>query len=268
MDLLHAPAFLAVAVTAIVAEAAWRWRSGRGYDGRATLTTIGIVLGNILAAAPRALVIGAVYGAVWAMVPQRFPIGDWRSWPIGFVLVEFAYYWFHRASHAIRWLWASHCVHHSAEQITLLASLRLGWTNLFSLGWLIYVPVIAIGVDPRLVAALLAIDLNYQFFLHTEAIPRLGPLEWVLNTPHHHRGHHARNPEFIDRNYGGMLIVFDRLFGTIAPESDSPKLYGLAGKPREDNPVRLALREWREMFRDVRHAHGWRARVAALVRVR
>ncbi|MBC7159276.1 MAG: sterol desaturase family protein [Porphyrobacter sp.] len=264
----HGPLFLSVALIAIVGELVWRLRSRRGYDGRAALTTLGIVAGNLAAGAPRALLLGGVYGAVWAMVPHRFTVEQWHSWVIGFFAVEVAYYWFHRLSHEIRWLWASHSVHHSAEQLTFLASLRLGWTNLLSLGWVVYLPLIVIGFDPRLVVALLALNLNYQFFLHSEWIPRLGPLERVLNTPHHHRAHHARNPEFLDRNYGGMLIVWDRLFGTIAPESETPKRYGLAGKGREDNPVKLAFREWAAMLQDFAAAQGWRAKARALIEVR
>ncbi|WP_336966103.1 sterol desaturase family protein [Sphingobium aquiterrae] len=264
----HSPLFLAVALAAILAELVWRLRSGRGYDGRAALTTLGLVVGNIAASAINGVALGAIFGGVWAMVPHRFPVDRWQNWALGFLAVECAYYGFHRASHEIRWLWASHSVHHSAEQLTFLASLRLGWTSLLSLGWLCYLPLIAIGFDPRIVTVLLAINLNYQFFLHSEAIPKLGPLEWVLNTPHHHRAHHASNPELLDRNYGGMLIVWDRLLGTIAPESDSPRRYGLAGKERESHPVRLAFREWRAMLGDLAAARGWRARWAAVTHMR
>lgn len=264
----RSPVFLGIALLAVLAELGWRLRSGRGYDGRAALTTLGIVTGNLAMGVLHAAVLGAVFAALWGIVPHRFPIGQWQSWLLGFFIVEFAYYWFHRMSHEIRWLWASHAVHHSAEQITFLASLRLGWTNLLSLGWIFYLPVIALGFDPRMVVVLLAINLNYQFFLHSEAIPKLGPVEWVLNTPHHHRAHHARNPEFLDRNYGGMLIIWDRLFGTLAPESATVKLYGLAGKAREDNPVKLALREWWAMAADFRAARGWRAKLGTLIHVR
>jgi len=262
------PLFVALALIVILGEAIWRLRSGRGYDGRAALTTLGLVAGNVFASALNGAMLAAIFGLVWALVPHRFGIGDWQGWVLGFFAVEFSYYWFHRGSHRIRWMWASHSVHHSAQQLTFLASLRLGWTNVLSLGWLCYLPLIAAGFDPRIVAALLAINLNFQFFLHSEAIPRLGMLEWVFNTPHHHRAHHASNPEFIDRNYGGMLIVWDRLFATIAPESDVPKRYGLAGKGREDNPVRLALGEWAAMARDLFAARTWRSRFAALTLVR
>jgi sterol desaturase/sphingolipid hydroxylase (fatty acid hydroxylase superfamily) len=153
-------------------------------------------------------------------------------------------------------MWATHSVHHSAEQMTLLSSLRLGWTNLFSAGWIVYVPLVLAGFDPLLVFTLLAFNLRYQFFLHTEAVGRLGPIEWVFNTPAHHRLHHASNPAYIDRNYGGVLIVFDRLFGTLAKEVEGePIRYGLAHRPATANPLTLAFREWRLMLGDM-----WRAR--------
>jgi sterol desaturase/sphingolipid hydroxylase (fatty acid hydroxylase superfamily) len=264
MDQRHSPLFLGVAAITVLAEVAGRLRTGRGYDRRAAFTTLGLVAGNLVATALNGLALGAIFGAVWAAVPHRFTPGSWQSWALGFVAVEVAYYWFHRASHEIRWLWASHSVHHSAEELTFLSSLRLGWTSFLSLGWLFYMPLIALGFDPRIVTILLAINLNYQFFLHSEMIPRLGPLEWFLNTPHHHRAHHASNPEFLDRNYGGMLIVWDRLFGTIAPDSDTPKRYGIAGRPRQDNPFHLAFREWGLIIKDFRAASGREARLITL----
>jgi sterol desaturase/sphingolipid hydroxylase (fatty acid hydroxylase superfamily) len=169
--------------------------------------------------------------------------------------VEFAYYWFHRLSHRVRWLWASHAVHHTPEEMTFLSAIRLGWTNLLSGGWIIYLPLVLIGFDPRLILGLLALDLRYQFFLHTEAIGRLGPLEWILNTPSHHRVHHGRNASYLDKNFGGMVIVFDRLFGTFAAETDGePIRYGLAHPMVSNNPVSLALGEWRRLFSDLSRA--------------
>ena len=265
METARSPLFLGIAIVAVLAELVWRLRSGRGYDGRAALTTLGLVGGNLLTAAGKGLILGAIFSAMWSVVPHRFSMDRWDHWALAFLAVEFAYYWFHRASHEIRWLWASHSVHHSAEELTFLASLRLGWTSLFSLGWLFYLPLIALGFDPRMVVILLAINLNYQFFLHTEAIPKLGPLEWVLNTPNHHRAHHARNPEFLDRNYGGVVIIWDRLFGTMAPDSAAEKIYGVVGEGPELNPIRLAFREWRAMLRDVRAARGAAAKFRALI---
>jgi len=257
--LTRSPAWLAVVVGLVLFEVVWRVRSGRGYDQRNALTTLGLAAGNVPAAILNGLVIGGVFAAAWKIAPVHFPLSDWRTWVAGFIAVEFAYYWFHRASHRVRWLWATHAVHHSPEEMTLLSSLRLGWTNLLSGGWLFYVPLVFIGFDPRLVVMLLALDLRYQFFLHTEAKFSFGPLEWLLNTPSHHRAHHGRNEAYLDCNYGGVVIVFDRIFGTFRPErADEPVEFGLKGRAPEPNPLRLAFREWRALLQDMTEAQGSR----------
>ncbi|MDE1917059.1 MAG: sterol desaturase family protein [Sphingomonadales bacterium] len=245
LALARSPIWLAMLVIMILAEMVWRIRSGRGYDARTAMATLGVALGGLPFAAINALVIGGGYSLIWRHALVHWPLHDWRTWVAGFVAVEFAYYWFHRASHRIAWLWATHSVHHSAQQMTLLSSIRLGWTNLLSAGWIIYAPLVAAGFDPRLVVALLAFDLRYQFFLHTEAVGRLGVLEWVLNTPAHHRVHHASNAAYLDCNYGGVVIIFDRLFGTHrAQRRDEPLRYGLAEEQRSNNPLWIALGGW------------------------
>lgn len=266
MNFERSPLWLASMLALVLAEAGWRLARGRGYDGRAALTTLGLVLGNVPFAAMNAAVLGLVFGAVWAAAPVHWPANHWTTWVGGFLAVEFAYYWFHRASHRIRWIWASHSVHHSAEQMTLLASLRLGWTSLFSAGWVFYVPLIFAGLPPFVLVALLALNLRYQFFLHTEAVGRLGPIEWAFNTPAHHRLHHASNDVYIDKNFGGVLILFDRLFGTLAHEqAGEPIRYGLAHRPVTANPIRLAFREWAMMLGAARSARGLRATATALI---
>lgn len=263
--LTRSPAWLAVVFGLVFVEIVWRVRSGRGYDRRNALTTLGLAAGNIPAAFLNGVVIGAVFAAVWKFAPIHLPLDDWKTWLAGFFAVEFAYYWFHRASHRVRWLWATHAVHHSPEEMTLLSSLRLGWTNLLSAGWVFYMPLVFVGFDPRLVALLLALDLRYQFFLHTEAKLSFGPLEWLLNTPSHHRAHHGRNEAYLDSNYGGVVIIFDRLFGTFRAErAEEPAVFGLKGRAPETNAVRLAFREWRDLFKDMKRAQGLRyaARIA------
>jgi sterol desaturase/sphingolipid hydroxylase (fatty acid hydroxylase superfamily) len=251
----RSPLWLGIVLVLVLAELVWRVWDRRGYDGGGALTTLGLAIGNIPAALLHAFVVGGLFAAAWQLALFRFPLGSAWTWIAGFFVVEFAYYWFHRASHRLRWMWASHAVHHSAEQLTLLSSLRLGWTNVLSAGWLVYLPVILVGFDPRLVAALLVFDLHYQFFLHTEMKLPLGPLEWILNSPAHHRLHHGANSWCIDRNYGGVLIIFDRIFGSFAAEcADDVIRYGLAGRPVEANPVKLAWREWRSMLAEMRKA--------------
>jgi sterol desaturase/sphingolipid hydroxylase (fatty acid hydroxylase superfamily) len=240
---------LAAMTVAALLDMSWRLARGRGYGWSEAGATLGVAAGNLVLGALSAAVVGAVYAAAWRLSPLRWPTSDWRTWAAGFVVVEFAYYWFHRLSHEVAWLWASHAVHHTPAQMTLLSAIRLGWTNLFSLGWLIYLPVILAGFDPRLVLALLAFDLHYQFFLHTEATGALGPLEGILNTPSHHRVHHARNLTYRDRNFGGVVIVFDRLFGTYVEERHGdPPIYGLVHPLPGRRPWILALGEWGRLF--------------------
>ena len=266
MAMGRSPLWLATMLVLVLAETGWRLVTRRGYDGRQALTTFMLALGGIPFAMLNAAVLSMVFGVAWRAAPVHFVIDDWRTWVAGFVSVEFAYYWFHRASHRVRWLWATHSVHHSAEQMTLLASLRLGWTNLFSAGWVFYVPLVLIGFPPFVVVTLLALNLRYQFFLHTEAIGRLGPIEWVFNTPAHHRLHHGSNASYIDKNFGGVLIVFDRLFGTLGEDCpDEPIRYGLAHRSATGNPLRLAFREWAVMFIDAGRARGWRAKLRTVL---
>jgi sterol desaturase/sphingolipid hydroxylase (fatty acid hydroxylase superfamily) len=257
---------LGVAVALVLLELLWRRHARRGYDARAVLASLGVWSGHAVAGVGHAAVVGTVFMAAWRAAPVQLPTGDWRTWVAAFFAVEFAYYWFHRWSHTVRWLWATHSVHHSAEELTLPAAIRLGWTHTFSGGWLVYVPLVLAGFHPGLVVALLAINLKYQFLLHTEAIGRLGVLEWVFNTPAHHRVHHACNPSCLDRNYGGMLIVFDRWFGTFAEApKDEPLRYGLLGGSRTHNPLRIALGEWLAMWRDFRAAGTARQKLRVLL---
>ena len=262
----HAPpALLIVMLLAVVVEAVWRVAvSRRGYDRAGAAASVGVGVGNLVFGGLCALALAGVFALAWRMAPIRWPLDDWRTWATGFLVVEFAYYWFHRWSHEVRWLWANHAVHHSATEMTFLSAIRLGWTNLPSGGWAIYLPLVLAGFHPSLVVGLLAANLRYQFFLHTEAVGRLGPLEWILNTPAHHRIHHARNDEYLDRNYGGVLIVFDRLFGTFAAERPGePIRYGLVHPETSGSPVRLALGEWGRLLRDIARAKSVRAAFSA-----
>jgi sterol desaturase/sphingolipid hydroxylase (fatty acid hydroxylase superfamily) len=186
------------------------------------------------------------------------PLGTAGSIVALFIGQEFCYYWFHRCSHRIRLLWASHAVHHSTNRFNLSAAYRFGWvgrligTNAF------FVPLIWLGFPPRAVFVTLNLALLYQFWIHTDWVPKLGPLEWVLNTASHHRVHHAANLEYLDKNYGGVLIVFDRLFGTFAAERDEiPCRYGLVTPLFSNNPLWIAAHEWSALGRDL-----WRGRSA------
>lgn len=174
---------------------------------------------------------------------------------------EFCYYWFHRASHRVRWFWATHAVHHSPNELNLSAAYRFGVTGRITGVALFYVPLVWLGFPAGAVFATLSLNLLYQFWLHTDWVPKLGWLEYVLNTPSHHRVHHAANPEYLDANYGGVLIAFDRLFGTLIPErADLPCRYGLVKPLLSNNPVVIAFHEWRALARDLLEAKSWTER--------
>lgn len=258
------PAVLLAMLVAVIAEWAWRTRiAGRGYDVRASLASVAVWAGGLLLKPVAVLVIAPVFTALAAMAPVQFSSHDWRVWVVGFFAVEFAYYWFHRWSHLVNWLWATHATHHSANEMTLPAAIRLGWTGPLSGGWLVYAPLILVGFPPVVVVTLLTANLLYQYWLHTEAIGKLGPIEWVFNTPSHHRAHHASDADYLDCNFGGVLIVFDRLFGSFRAEPEGRGLrYGLTAPIRSHNPVTIALQQWSILLLAMRRAGSLEAALA------
>lgn len=248
------PRLLIIMLILILAEYLWR-RRGRGYDLRGAAASFGVALGQAVFRPLTAALLVPILTMLYRAAPMPLPVADWRTWVAGFLATDFAYYWFHRASHRVRWMWASHAVHHSSTQMALPAAIRLSWTDFFSLGWLFFAAVVLIGFPPVIVGTMLAANLFYQFPLHTEAIGRLGPAEWVLNTPSHHRAHHSRDRDFLDCNFGGVLILWDRMFGTFRTEPREGGLrYGLVHGAASANPVRIAMNEWSRLLPAMRAA--------------
>ena len=167
------------------------------------------------------------------------------AWLVLFFAVDLAYYVYHRAAHRVNFLWAGHVVHHQSEEYNFSVALRQSWFGqLFS--WAFYIPLAVAGFPPAMFLVMLTLNTLYQFFIHTRLVGRLGPLEWLLNTPSHHRVHHGVNPRYVDRNYGGILIVWDRLFGSFEPEAAEP-IYGLVKPLGSFNPLWANLHYWCEM---------------------
>lgn len=265
IGLHHSLTFFLVAGLFAFVEYRWRRKTGKGYDLGALGGTLGVAIGQKLAKVITGGGVAAVFFGVYSAAPVQWPLDDWRTWAAGFFALEFFYYWQHRFSHTIRWMWTSHSVHHSTNQFTLPAAARLGWTNAISGGWLVLLPLALLGLHPIAIGLLMALNLQYQYFIHTEAAPKLGPLEWVLNTPSHHRVHHGSNPEYLDKNYGGVLIIFDRLFATFAQErADTPVIYGLTKPVTSNNPFVIAFHEWGNLFRDLRGARSVSDKARAL----
>ena len=177
---------------------------------------------------------------------------------------DFIYYWNHRLSHESRWMWAMHVAHHSSEHYNLSTALRQPVAEGITLS-VPYGLLALAGVRPQVIEDARALNLIYQFWIHTETIRSIGWLENVLNTPSHHRVHHGSNRRYLDRNHGSILILWDRLFGTFERESE-PVIYGLTRNINTYNPVRIATHEWRDMFRDIAGSDNWRDRWSFLVR--
>lgn len=257
-----APVFLG-----LIALEAWYWRKRRpeAYSLVDTLSNASLALMHQAADAVAWAVVIGVYYLVYAHRLFDIPTSAWTIAGL-FVAQDFLYYWFHRASHRIRWLWASHVTHHSSERLNLSTAFRQSLTYPISGMWLFWLPLAWLGFAPAHIVAVVAINLAFQFFVHTQAIGKLGWVEHVINTPSTHRVHHARNPKYIDRNYAGVLVVWDKLFGSYVEEDpEVPCEYGIVGQIRSHNPIRLTFHEWIAMFRDARRAGGLREGLAQLV---
>lgn len=206
-----------------------------------------------------------VFALAWQHRVATITLGPWWTFAVLFVGQEFCYYWFHRAAHRVRWFWATHAVHHSPNQLNLSAAYRLGWTGRLTGSTVFYTPLVWLGFEPRLVLTMLALNLLYQFWIHATWIPRLGWLEKILNTPSAHRVHHASNLRYLDANYGGVLILFDRLFGTYIPEDKSePCIYGLVKPVTSYNPLVVELSQWVALGRDLLAARSLREVIGLL----
>jgi sterol desaturase/sphingolipid hydroxylase (fatty acid hydroxylase superfamily) len=182
-------------------------------------------------------------------------------WVVAAIAVDFFYYWFHRLSHEISILWASHAVHHQSEDYNLSTALRQTSTG-FLFGWIFYVPLFMFGFPLAVILTVKAVNLIYQFWVHTQHIRHLGPLEAILMTPSHHRVHHGQNERYIDKNYGGILITWDRLFGTFEPESeDDPVIYGVRKPLANWNPFWANLQVYDYLLFDARRTRRWRDKI-------
>ena len=228
-----------------------------GYERRDAVASVAMgVISTIFVAA---INLGVLAIADWLWQWRITDLGTgWAGWTVAVVGWDFLYYWQHRAEHEVRLLWACHVNHHSSQRYNLTTALRQPWTPWTHL--LFYPPLALLGVRPWMILAAEGIDLIYQFWVHTEAVGRLPRwFELVFNTPSHHRVHHGSNPEYLDKNYGGILIVWDKVFGTFEPEVRRIK-YGLTKNINTYNPVRIGYHEFVDIARDVRAARGLRAK--------
>jgi sterol desaturase/sphingolipid hydroxylase (fatty acid hydroxylase superfamily) len=236
------------------------------FDVSESWLSVGDLVGRrIIALLP--LNIGApVIDWVWQHRLFTIEMNAWQLFVLLFVALEFFYYWYHRAAHRVRFFWATHAVHHSPNQLTLSTAFRLGWTVKVTGTTLFFTPLVLVGFKPQVVLAALSLNLLYQFWLHTTWIPKLGWLEYILNTPSAHRVHHASNPDYLNANFGGVLIVFDRLFGTYREErTEEPCVYGLVKPMNTHNIFTMEFQHWVALWRDMQKTKKWQHKLARLV---
>lgn len=249
------PAFVALVIIEMIFIRVTKRGEYNALDSGASLA---MGFGNTIAG----LLFGAIaVGAHFFVYQFRLFDIPWAWWSMAlcFFAEDCAYYWFHRIAHERRWFWASHVVHHTSQHYNLTTALRQTWTGTLGLNFIFWLPLSLIGFPPLMIFLFSGISLVYQFWIHTETISRMGPLEWVMNTPSHHRVHHATNPRYLDANYAGVLIIWDRMFGTFVPERDDDKpRYGIISNLGSFNPFRIAFHEWAGIFRDVRSARSVR----------
>jgi len=235
-----------------------------GYELRDARTSVAMGLGNVVVNVGWKLAVLAAFAAAYVVAPVHLPADNPLTWVALFVADDFVYYWYHRTHHTIRVFWASHVVHHSSEFYNLSTALRQPWTPFSSLPF--WLPLAFLGFSPWMILLQQSVSLVYQFFIHTERIDRLWrPIELVMNTPSHHRVHHGSNDVYLDKNYGGILIVWDRVFGSFEPEGERVR-YGLTTNIATYNPVRVATHEFAAIWQDVRRAATWRDRAGYLLR--
>jgi len=236
------------------------------YETRDTLASLAMGLGRNIAGLLTAGVTFAATVWVWKHRVFTVPFDAWWGWVAIFFLEDLTYYWFHRLSHERRFWWAAHVNHHSSQHYNLSTALRQTWTGGVSGTWVLWLPLAWMGFSPAQIAIQQGISLVYQFWIHTEAIGRMPAwFEAVFNTPSHHRVHHARNPRYLDRNYAGILIIWDRIFGTFEPESGEEACrYGIVKNLGDFNILRVAFHEWAAIARDLAGARSLREVVGYL----
>jgi sterol desaturase/sphingolipid hydroxylase (fatty acid hydroxylase superfamily) len=247
-------AVLPLIVLAILSEIVVLQARGQGYPWKNSLTSASIATGHLIAQAlTNGLIIGVFAAAAYRWRLFTVPI-SWQNWPLIlalFLLADLAFYFEHRCSHRIRFMWASHSVHHSVDRMVFTAAFRLAWTPLVSGVFVFYLPLVWLGFPAEWVFGMSSASLTYQIFVHTELVPRIGWLESIFNTPSAHRVHHASNAEYLDKNFGAVLLIWDHIFGTYQPErSDIKTIFGLTHPRSNNNPFVLAYEEFWDMFKD------------------
>jgi len=224
------------------------------YEAKDTWSSLGLGIGNVVIGFVTKALIFALFTLLYKYRFFELDSTKWWFWMLLFLADVFSYYWFHRTAHNVNWFWASHVVHHSSQHYNLAAALRQTWTGNLTGSFLFWAWMPLAGFHPVWVLFMQQISLIYQFWIHTETVQKLPrPLEFILNTPSHHRVHHGSDLKYLDKNHAGILIIWDRLFGSFQPEQERPT-YGLTKNISSFNPIVVALKTWRELFKAAIHS--------------
>lgn len=247
-NLIHyaIPAFILLMVIEVLFSA---WQDAELYDFKDTVASLTMGIGNVIIKLFTKI---PILGAYFLAYEFRFfdvPSDAWWAWVLLFFLEDFTYWLFHFSAHNVRFFWAAHVTHHSSQKYNLSTALRQTWTGALNLSFVFWLWLPLLGFHPLMVMTMQSVSLIYQFWIHTEAVGKLGFLEWFWNTPSHHRVHHASDVKYLDRNHAGILIIWDRMFGTFIEEDECP-IYGLTKNLNSFNPVKIAFHEWQAMLRD------------------
>ncbi|GAB2590583.1 sterol desaturase family protein [Dyella jejuensis] len=246
--------FVLIGIELLVAK----WRGREVYHSSDAINSLGLgMLSQIVGVFTKLFAIGIYGWFATHLAPWHLPANSAWVWISALLLYDLLYYWLHRLGHEVNVLWAAHVVHHQSERYNLTTALRQTGSG-FLLGWLFYLPMALLGYPTEMFAVIALIDLLYQFWVHTEVIGRLGWFDRVFCSPSNHRAHHAVNDRYLDRNYGGILIVWDRLFGTFIEENDEdPPIYGTRSPLQSWNPLWANLEVYWPMLQDSWHARHW-----------
>jgi len=243
-----------VMITLVLVE--WglsQYQHRRIYDAKDTLAAVIIGAVNLLITAAIKIATFGIAIFFYNLAPFKIP-SSWWAFVLCLIWIDFWRYWSHRISHTVRFMWATHVTHHNSEKYNFSVSFRLSWTQHIKI--VFFIPVALVGFDPVTFFICHQIEVLYQFWIHTEYIRKLPkPIEFIFTTPSHHRVHHARNEQYLDKNYGSTFIIWDRIFGSFQPEIEEPE-YGITTPVNSYNPVYLNFHEWMDIFKDVGHARS------------
>ena len=246
---IGAPIVLAMILAEVLIS---KWQNKNYYKANDSTCTLGLLTGNIaMAFAIKGFALGLhFYLYQFRLIDLASLIPTWAMWAMTFVLIDFVFYIYHRMSHRVRFLWAIHMSHHSSEEMNFAVSFRQAWFGPVSkIPFFIVLPLL--GLDPTIIAVAGVVSTLWGIVGHTQIFGKLGPLEWIFNTPSHHRVHHGSNAQYIDKNYGNLFIIWDRIFGTFEEEKE-PVTYGLVSNVNTFNPIKITFMAWSSIIKDIK----------------